>query len=115
MECDFHAGRYAKIVAGSAQTAEEYYWQTRAYNELARQAFSHLADLPPSAEVHELLAKIHFSQKSYAAAAKDWGEALKYSPENVYHDQGSAISIRAGRNDEAARHLLEHALKQSAV
>src|SRR2546427_410824 len=63
MECDFHAGQYAKIVAGSAQTAEEYYWQTRAYNELARQAFSHLADLPPSAEVHELLAKIHFSQK----------------------------------------------------
>jgi len=113
MECDFHAGRYAKIVAGSAQTAEEYYWQTRAYNELARQAFSHLADLPPSAEVHELLAKIHFSQKSYASAAKDWGEALKYSPGNFYYEQGLAISISAGGNYEAARPLLEKAMKQS--
>jgi len=113
MECDFLAGRYRRIVAANSQTAEEYYWRTRAYNELARQAFSHLADLPPSAEVHELLAKIHFSQKSYASAAKDWAEALKLAPGNSFYEQGLAISVSAGGNYEAARPLLERAVKQS--
>ena len=63
--------------------------------------------------MHELLAKIHFSQKSYASAAKDWGEALKYSPGNFYYEQGLAISISAGGNYEAARPLLEKAMRQS--
>jgi len=113
IECDFMAGRYHKIVAENSQTAEQYYWRTRAYNELARQAFSHLADLPPSAEVHELLAKIHFSQKSYASAAKDWNEALKFSPGNSYYEQGLAIALSAGGNHETARPLLEKAMRQS--
>jgi tetratricopeptide (TPR) repeat protein len=113
LECDFLAGRYHKIVGENSQTPAEYYWRTRAYNELARQAFSHLADLPPSAEVHELLAKIHFSQKSYASAAKDWEEALKFSPGNSYDEQGLAISLSAGGNYEGARPLLESAMKQS--
>jgi tetratricopeptide (TPR) repeat protein len=113
LECDFLAGRYAKIVAANPQTAEDFYWRTRAYNELARQAFSRLANLPPSGEVHELLAKIHFSQKSYAAAAKDWEEALKFSPGNPYYEQGFAIALSAAGNFETARPLLEKAIKQS--
>jgi|SRR5919109_266061 tetratricopeptide (TPR) repeat protein len=113
LECDFLAGRYAKMVAVNPQTAEDFYWRTRAYNELARQAFSHLANLPPSAEVHELLAKIHFSQKSYGAAAKDWEEALKLSPGNPYYEQGFAIALSAAGNFEAARPLLEKAVKLS--
>jgi tetratricopeptide (TPR) repeat protein len=113
MECDFVAGRYRKIVAENSQTAEQYYWRTRAYNELARQAFSHLADLPASAEVHELLAKIHYSQKSYASAAKDWNEALKLSPGNSYYEQGLAISLSAGGNYETALPLLEKTIRQS--
>jgi tetratricopeptide (TPR) repeat protein len=100
-------------VGANPQTAEDYYWRTRAYNELARQAFSYLADLPASAEVHELLAKIHFSQKSYDAAAKDWEEALKFSPDNPYYEQGRAISLSAAGNFETARPLLEKATKQS--
>ena len=113
LECDFLAGLYAKILAANPQTAEDFYWRTRAYNELARQAFSHLANLPPSAEVHELLAKIHFSQKSYTAAAKDWEDALKFSPGNPYYEQGFAISVSAAGNFETARPLLERAIKQS--
>ena len=113
LECDFLAGRYAKVIAGNPQTAHDYYLRTRAYNELARQAFAHLAGLPLSGEVHELLAKIHFSQKSYAAAAKDWQEALKFSPGNPYYEQGLAISLSAAGNFEAARPLLEKAIKRS--
>ncbi len=113
LECDFWAGRYRKVVTENSQDAEEYYWRIRAYNELARQAFSQLAQLPPSAEVEELLAKIHFSQKNYAASAKDWEGALKFSPGNPYYEQGLAVSLSAGTKYESARPLLENLLKQS--
>jgi tetratricopeptide (TPR) repeat protein len=113
LECYFLAGEYRKIVAENSETPADYYWRTRACNELAREAFSHLADLPPSAEVHELLAKIHFSQKSYVSAAKDWEHALQLSPGNSYYEQGLAISLSAGGNYESARPLLERAMKRS--
>jgi predicted Zn-dependent protease len=113
LECEFWAGRYDSIVSGNAKAAEEYYWHTRAYNELARQAFSHLAQRPPSAEVHELLAKIHFNEKSYAASTKDWQEALKLSPGNPYYLQGLAISFSANTDYESARPLLENLLTKS--
>jgi tetratricopeptide (TPR) repeat protein len=113
LECYFLAGQYRKILAENSQTPAEYYWRTRACNELARRAFSRLADLPPSAEVHELLAKIHFSQKSYISAAKDWEQALKLSPGNSYYEQGLAISLSSGGNYEGARPLLERAMKRS--
>lgn len=113
LECDFQAGRYREILAVNSQTAEQYYWRTRASNELARQAFSRLAELPPSGEVHELLAKIHFSQKSYADAAKNWEEALKLSPGNSYYQQGLAVSLAAAGNYEAARPLLEQETKRA--
>lgn len=116
LECDFWAGRYPEVVGSSdgAKTEEAYYWRTRAYNELARAAFSRLAELRSSAEVHELLAKIHFSQHNYPAAAKDWQEALKFSPGNPFYLQRLGVSLGAGADYEHARPILENLVKQSS-
>jgi Flp pilus assembly protein TadD len=115
LECDFWAGRFQELLARSRgeKTVEAYYWRTRAYDELAKQAFSRLGQLPPSGEVHELLAKIQFSHRKYSEAAKEWREALKFSPDNSYYRQGLAISLSASGDYENARPLLEDLIKES--
>ena len=116
LECDFWAGRFQELVSASRgeNTMRSYYWRTRAYNELAKQAFSRLAQLPPSGEVHELLAKIQFNHRKYAEAAKEWKEALKFSPDSSYYRQGFAISLTAGGDYEHSRPILEDLIKESA-
>ncbi len=115
LECDFWAGHYREVAASSkeAKTADAIFWQTRAYSELAERDFSRLAQLPNSAEAHELMAKIHFGRKNYSASAKEWQKALKFSPSNPYYQQGLAISLSASGDYESARQLLENLIRQS--
>lgn len=115
LECDFGAGHFQELLETSRgeKTAEAYYWQTRAYSELAKLAFSRLAQLPPSAEVHELLAKIQYNHRKYSESAKEWQEALKFYPDSSYYRQGLAISLSAGGDYENARPLLEELIKES--
>ena len=81
LECQFTAGHYEEVIgAKHADTAESFYWRSRAYNELALHAFAQLGQLPPSAELHELKARIYTSQKKYSEAASEWREALRLSP-----------------------------------
>jgi tetratricopeptide (TPR) repeat protein len=115
LECNFWAGRYGDVVTSSKdiKTAEAYFWRTRAYNELARQAFSGLAQLPPSAEAHEMMAQTHFNRRNFAASTKEWQEALKLSPGNPYYRQGLAISLSSSGDYDGARKLLEELIKQA--
>jgi tetratricopeptide (TPR) repeat protein len=115
LECEFWAGRYEQVIASSkaGRTAEAYFWRTRAYNELARRAFSRLAQLPPSAEVHELLGTIHFNRKKYSESAKEWEEALKFAPGNWYYRERLAISLSSSHDYEGARRLLEDLIMRS--
>src|SRR5206468_3969834 len=66
-ECHFWARHYNELIAmAKAKTADSFYWRSRAYNELALDAFTRLGELPPSAELHELKARIYHSQKRYS-------------------------------------------------
>ncbi|PYV03116.1 MAG: hypothetical protein DMG26_10020 [Acidobacteria bacterium] len=114
-ECDFLAGRYSALVASPDgwSAAESYYWRTRAYNKLSLEAFSRLGQLPPSAEMHELVAKIHFDQRQYDESAREWREALKLSPGNPYARKELALSLIQGGDRQAAEPLLRELLKQS--
>ena len=96
LECEFRAEQFSMLVASTehANSPESHYWRSRAYNELALQAFTRLGQLPPSTEQHELKAQIYNGQKRYAEAAGEWREALKLSPGDP-HDS------------EAARHQSE--------
>ena len=115
LECGFRARHYSELVAtaGGSRTAESYYWRTRAYNKLALEAFAHLGQLPLSAEMHELMAKIHFDQRQYDESAREWREALKLSPGNPYIGKELALSLIQGGDRPAAEPLLRELLKQS--
>jgi tetratricopeptide (TPR) repeat protein len=114
LECDFLAGRYREVVALArrARTAESYYWQSRAYNHMALEAFSHLTRLPPSAELHELIARIQFNQKRYLESVKEWREALKLSPGNPEIQKHLAIALNLSGDYQTARELLGALLKR---
>jgi tetratricopeptide (TPR) repeat protein len=94
LECDFQASNFSAIIATTeARTPEAYYWKTRAYNKLALDAYSHLGQLPPSTESHELEAKIDLQRRQYAESAKEWREALALSPGNRYIQTQLAIAL----------------------
>src|SRR6266481_9665870 len=74
LECQFREEHFLGLLASAngTNTPESYYWRSRAYNELALQAFARLGQLPPSTEQHELKAHIFIGQKRYAEAAQEW-------------------------------------------
>ena len=113
LECDFFQGRHSKVLAvGNPQTPEAYYWQSLAYNELALQAFERLAQLPPSAEWHQVLAEAHRNMGRHLEAVKEWREALRLSPGNLDIPRELAISLHQGRDYKAAQASLEDLLKR---
>ena len=114
LECDFRAGRYTIVVASTerATTAESYYWRARAYNELALQAFSRLGQLPPSAEQHELKARIYGDQKRYSEAVSEWREALTLSPGDPQVEQQLAISLKFNQDYGSALPLFQDMLRR---
>ncbi len=114
IECDFLQGRYreAATAAGRPPSAESYYFQSLAYNELALQAFERLAKLPPSAELHQLIAESHHNQGHHIDAVKEWREALKLSPGNPEIRRELAISLHQSRDYNAAEVLLRDLLKR---
>jgi len=113
LECDFRAGKFSEIVqdpdAGAG--AAVYYWRTRAYNKLALDAYVKLGELPPSAESHELKAKIESDRRQYAEAAKDWKEALQLSPGSAYLEKQLAIALYKSGDLAGARSLFEQLLR----
>src|SRR6266566_3613380 len=114
LECHFRAGRYNELIAAakSANTADSFYWRSRAYNELALDAFTRLGQLPPSAELHELRARIYNSQKRYTEAAGEWREALKLSTADTQIQKQLAISLKLNQDYGAAVPLLQGLLRQ---
>lgn len=104
LECDFRAGEFEAIVADGAKSAEALYWKTRACNHLALDAYSHLAQLPPSEESYELRARVDSKRRQYAEAAKNLREALKLSPGNPQIERELAIALyRSGSLEEAEK------------
>jgi predicted Zn-dependent protease len=128
LECDFWAGRYRELVASAAslvtlsamnnrRPAREdqtpiYYWQSRAYNELALEAFSRLSQLPPSVEQRELTARIYRNEGRYLESAKEWREALNLSPGNSKIQKELALSLSLIGDREGALQLLEGLVKR---
>jgi tetratricopeptide (TPR) repeat protein len=81
-ECAFAAGNFGQTIAltRSARTAESLYWRVRAYDALARKAFTRLGQLPESAEGYRFQAETHRDANRHAEAAAAWREALRLAP-----------------------------------
>lgn len=111
--CDFQGGRYQELIAlaQGQTTPESYYWRTHAYNRLALDAYRRLGELPSSAPMQELMAKIEDKRRQYVEAAKHWKEALKFSPNNPYIKEQLAISLFQTADLDPARALFQELLK----
>jgi len=115
LECEFGMEQFSVLVAPTkdANTPESYYWRSRAYNQLALQAFTRLGQLPPSAEQHELKAHIYDGQKRYTEAAGEWREALKLSPGDPQIQRQLAISLKFSQDYGGALPVFQDLLRRS--
>jgi len=95
-ECEFLAGHDLKLTTlphTPPPSAAALYWQAKAANELALQAFFRLGQLPPSVEMHRLKAEIARGQNQHLESVQEWRAALELSPGNPRLQQELAISL----------------------
>ncbi|HEY2930809.1 MAG TPA: tetratricopeptide repeat protein [Acidobacteriota bacterium] len=112
LACAFEQRQFDKIVnqTRGAATAEALYWQARAYTELSAEAFGRLAMLPPSVEIHELLAKAYRIQNLHDRSVAEWQEALKFAPADTRLQKELATSYFLNQDYASAHPLLERLL-----
>jgi len=112
LECDFQAGKLREIADFPGDSAQAYYWRTRAYNRLAMDAYARLGELPPSREAHELKAKIASARRQYAEAAQEWREALQFSPGDTSIEKQLAVALYKSGDSAGAQAIFERLLKE---
>ncbi len=114
LECAFAARRYDELatLAAAGDTPESHYWRLQAYNELARQAFARLVDLPPSVEAHVFHAEVERQRGRHQESVKHWQEALELAPEDPRLKTELAVSFFLARNYVAVRPIVEQLLRQ---
>jgi tetratricopeptide (TPR) repeat protein len=95
-ECKFLAGKdldAANLPRTGKPSPEALYWQAKAANELAFQAFFRLGQLPPSVELHQLRAEIARDQSQPLESVKEWRAALAIAPGDPRLQQELAVSL----------------------
>jgi tetratricopeptide (TPR) repeat protein len=114
--CDFEAGRFAAVVrAGKVRpTAEALFWQVRAYNAMALDAFRKLGDLPPSAELYEVTAELHRNAGRYKESIGSWQEALRLAPGDPRLKRELAATLYMAREYDKAEAALREQIGQDA-
>lgn len=103
--CDFAAGRYEDAAAASSP-----YWRARASNELAREAFARLGDLPESIELHTIRADIATGQRQFKEAAEHWAAALKLAPGDPRLEQQYGMALQQAGDYQASLPVFERLL-----
>ena len=113
LECDFRAGRYRAVLeaARPLRTAESRYWVSRAAGELAREAFTRLAGLPPSPEALLVRVDVLRGQRRYSETLEELRKATLAWPEDLRIRRELATLHFIAHEYTAARPLLEDLLK----
>jgi tetratricopeptide (TPR) repeat protein len=111
-ECAFRAGRYRELAGLAGKTPETYYWKTRAYQKLAIEALSHLGQLPPSPQLHELLGKIHTDERQFPGAVEEWQKAYELSGKDLDIGKQLVLALFQVQNFTEARQLLDVLIQQ---
>jgi len=108
-ECQFVQGRYQQALTLALQhkTGPALYWQCRSANELARQAFTRLAQLPPSAESHQVMAELYRNQGRHADAINEWKAALTLAPGDLHLREELATSVYLSKDYVEAATMAE--------
>src|SRR5262249_17092792 len=81
------------IASPAASAGNPLYREAKENNRLALEAFSHLASLPESVEIHQLRAETMRAQGQHLEAAKEWRAALTMQPDNLSLQKEIATSL----------------------
>jgi predicted Zn-dependent protease len=111
-ECRFLKGDLVGATKNSNAGASPatLFWATRAYNQLAIDAFDHLGQLPDSVEIHALKAQILHGHSQDAEAAHEWKTALALAPGDPRLENELVTSLFLAHNYDEAMPLLERLL-----
>jgi predicted Zn-dependent protease len=111
-ECEFAAGHDVQLMnLPRGAPAEALYWQIKAANELALQAFSRLGQLPESVELHQFKAEIARGQGQHLEAVREWRAALALKPGNAALERELAVSLFMAADYRAALEAATKLLK----
>ncbi len=110
-ECDFASGKLLDAVQLAAAKPEALFWKTKAFNQLALEAFSHLGALPESPELHAIKADIFKAHEQYKEAAEEWRAALKLAPQDAHLVRELITALFLARDSDAVIPMLESALR----
>ena len=108
MECAFEAQDWTRTISGAGQSplAENLYWATLAAGKLVEVSFQHLAELPSSPELHEILAESYGRAGHRTDAIEEWRKALAAKSDDQRLQGRLAESlVRAREYDEAGKLL----------
>jgi tetratricopeptide (TPR) repeat protein len=115
-ECQFLAGKDLEVLKlpGNAKAkpgSEAFFWQAKAANELAFQAFFRLGQLPPSLELHQFRAEVARSQNQPLESVKEWRSALAMAPNDPRLQQELATALFMAGDYRAALEQAQIALQ----
>jgi tetratricopeptide (TPR) repeat protein len=112
--CAFLAGQFLDAVktAPAAAPPATLFWVTKAYNQLAVNAFDHLSQLPESVQIHALKAQTFHDHRQNLEAANEWRAALKLSPGDAKLKRELAAALFDAKDYQSAMPLLEEQLAQ---
>jgi tetratricopeptide (TPR) repeat protein len=110
--CDFASSRFERVVSAPVGTPEALYWKSRAYDRLAVEAFVRLTKLPPSPQLHELIAELHEASRDYPVAAQEWRKAYQLSRRDPEVGKHLAVALLRIYDNRGAAQLLETILRQ---
>lgn len=111
-ECRFRMGDYLAVAraAASAPKPDVLFWAIKADNQLARDAFTRLGELPDSVEVHALRAEILHGHGQDAEATAEWRAALSLAPGDVHLKTELARSLFLAHKYDEVMPLLNELL-----
>jgi tetratricopeptide (TPR) repeat protein len=109
-ECAFQAGHHEQVIA-MPDSRETLYWKNRSYSELAVTALQQLLRLPPSPQIHELMAEALDLQGEHRQAANELREALQLAPGDRRLEELLAKTLWRSRDFGQAGPLLEKLLR----
>lgn len=109
--CAYEKRDWQAVLAAPPRSAEDLYWSALASAELARESLAHLERLPPSPEMHEVLAEADQRMGRRIEAVAEWKKALAMDPAS-YRLQGRlAESLYRAREYAEAETLLRKLVK----
>ncbi len=113
-ECAYLAGHLLEAAksAHPSSSPSDLFWSTKAYNELAIQAFDRLSQLPESVQLHALKAQTLRDHKQYLEAAGEWRAAEKLAPDDEGLKRNLAEALFDAKDYQSAIPLFQAQLAE---